>query len=278
MIETLAQYGAIFSFALFTVLLILFAIYQYRHQVWLKKIFFQEDASILQEEQSDKINFETKLIQAGLTKKEFFQIVILSLFAGISIASLVFILHLSPFLKAVIVFFALAVAVATPFVYLDEQKKARIKRIERDLAIFIDLLIIILEGGGGLHNAIDQVTEDAKDIIGKDLLEESKRFKYEFITYDSELAYNNLIKRTGSEAIATIVGFMRLSQETGIGVKSVFENQSNEIKEADLLNLEKKAAMMNISLTFTMFLFILPAIIAMIAFPISAGAILNLKF
>ncbi len=278
MTETLAQYGALLSFVLFIVLLMFFVLHQYRHKKWLQKVFLQEDASILQEERSDKINFETKLIQAGLTKKEFFQIVALSIFTGVSIASLVFILHLSPVVKALLVFFALSIAVATPFIYLDEQKKARIKRIERDLAIFIDLLIIILEGGGGLHNAIDQVTEDAKDIIGKDLLEESKRFKYEFITYDSELAYNNLVKRTGSEAIATIVGFMRLSQETGIGVKSVFENQSNEIKEADLLNLEKKAAMMNVSLTFTMFLFILPAIIAMIVFPISAGAILNLKF
>jgi tight adherence protein C len=181
-------------------------------------------------------------------------------------------------MKIFIALVALAIATATPYLYLEEQKKARIKRIDNDLAIFIDLLIIILEGGGGLYNAIDQVTEDAKGVIGDELLQESKQFKYELITYESELAYNNFMNRTGSEAIATIVGFMKLSQETGIGVKTIFENQSNEIKEADMLNLEKKAATMNIAITFTMFIFILPAIIAMIAFPIASGNVLNLNF
>ena len=110
------------------------------------------------------------------------------------------------------------------------------------------------------------------------MLEESRRFKYEFVTYDSEIAYQNLVNRTGSEAVATIVGFMRLSQETGIGVKTIFENQSNEIKEADMLSVEKKASLMNVAITFTMFIFILPAIIAMITFPIAAGALMKLSF
>ena len=277
MIATFAAFGAVFSLVLFFLLVILYAINYYKHLQWLPRIFFSSQKTILIEK-SSKIDLETKLVQSGIDKKEFKQIVAASIVTGLSVIALPFILKLSILLKLFIGFVGLAIAVFTPWIYLEEQKKARIKRIERDLAIFIDLLIIILEGGGGLHNAIDQVTQEAKDIIGKDLLEESKRFKYELITYDSELAYNNLIKRTASEAIATIVGFMKLSQETGIGVKTVFENQSNEIKEADMLNIEKKASLMNIAITFTMFIFILPAIIAMIVFPISAGALMDLNF
>jgi len=67
---------------------------------------------------------------------------------------------------------------------------------------------------------------------------------------------------------------MRLSEETGIGVKSIFENQAQEIKAMEMLNIEKKAATMNISITFVMFLFILPAVIAMIAFPVAADALM----
>ncbi len=277
MIATFAAFGAVFSLILFFLLVVLYAINYYKHIQWLRQIFFSSQKTILIEKQS-KIDLETKLVQSGITKKEFQQIVAASIVTGLSVIALPFVLKLSLLLKLFIGSVGLAIAVFTPWIYLEEQKKARIKRIERDLAIFIDLLIIILEGGGGLHNAIDQVTQEAKDIIGKDLLEESKRFKYELITYDSELAYNNLIKRTASEAIATIVGFMKLSQETGIGVKTVFENQSNEIKEADMLNIEKKASLMNIAITFTMFIFILPAIIAMIVFPISAGALMDLNF
>ncbi len=275
--STFFLYFAILSLISALMLTLVFLIKYLRHKHWIKSVFFSSDIDILQEK-DDRVSFETKLIQAGLTKREFQQIVALSIVAGLSVSTIPFILHLSTVATVAIITIALVLAVAAPFIYLEEQKKARIKRIERDLAIFIDLLIIILEGGGGLHNAIDQVTEEAKDVIGKDLLEESRRFKYEFVTYDSEIAYQNLIKRTGSEAIATIVSFMRLSQETGIGVKTVFENQSNEIKEADMLNIEKKASLMNVAITFTMFIFILPAIIAMITFPIAAGALMNFNF
>ena len=82
------------------------------------------------------------------------------------------------------------------------------------------------------------------------------------------------MNRTGSDTIATIVGFMRLSEETGIGVKSIFENQAQELKAMEMLDIEKKAATMNIGITLVMFLFILPAVIAMIAFPMSAGALM----
>ena len=275
--STFVLYFALLSFASALIFTILYAVKYIKHQQWIKSVFFSSDTNILKEEDS-RISFDTKLIQAGLTKRDFQLIIVLSAFAGLSVSALPFILHLSSIATFAIITIALAIATAVPFIYLEEQKKARIKRIEQDLAIFIDLLIIILEGGGGLHNAIDQVTEEAKNVIGKDLLEESRRFKYEFVTYDSEIAYQNLINRTGSEAVATIVGFMRLSQETGIGVKTIFENQSNEIKEADMLSVEKKASLMNVAITFTMFIFILPAIIAMITFPIAAGALMKLSF
>ena len=270
-------YFALLSLVSTLFLALLLTLKYLRHKRWIKSVFFSSNVDILKE-QDTRVSFEMKLTQAGLTKKEFHQIVALSVVAGLSVSSLPFILHLSSIATFAIITISLATAAAMPFIYLEEQKKARIKRIEHDLAIFIDLLIIILEGGGGLHNAIDQVTEEAKNVIGKDLLEESRRFKYEFVTYDSEIAYQNLINRTGSEAIATIVGFMRLSQETGIGVKTIFENQSNEIKEADMLGIEKKASLMNVAITFTMFIFILPAIIAMITFPIAAGALMSFNF
>ncbi|HIC44831.1 MAG TPA: hypothetical protein EYO73_11330, partial [Sulfurimonas sp.] len=221
-----------------------------------------------------KAKFKLKLAQAGLKEKEFYEIVLGGILTGISLALLPLILNLSLMINAILIFIGLVVATITPLLYLEEQRKARIKRIDNDLAIFLDLLIIILEGGGGLNNAIDEVTTQGKSVLGKDLLEESERFKYEYITYSSEVAYENLAQRTGSAAIKTIVGFMKLSEETGIGVKSVFENQAQEIKDIDMLNVEKRAATMNISLTFTMFIFILPAVIAMIAFPMAADALM----
>ncbi|MDH4944306.1 type II secretion system F family protein [Sulfurimonas sp. C5] len=249
---------------------------KYKHYKLIHHIFNLDDSISLisKSENRTKEKFKVKLTRAGLTQKAFNEILLASILAGASIISLVFILNMDQLFNILFVIIGLGIMGVAPFLYIDEQMKARITRIENDLAIFIDLLIIILEGGGGLNNAIDKVTQDATDVLGKDLIEESKIFKYEFITYGNEVACTNLATRTGSEAIATIAGFMRLSEETGIGVKSVFENQAVEIKQEEMLNIEKKAATMNIKITFIMFLFILPAIIAMMVFPMAADALM----
>jgi len=275
MIETLASSLIFISLLIIIALLSWYVYIDYKFKERIKTIFKLYNTDLIASQDSEKnIKFKLKLTQAGISKKEFKEIVFASILAGLAVISLVFILDLSMLMNILISIVGISIASLTPMIYVEEQRKARIKRIDNDLAIFLDLLIIILEGGGGLNNAIDQVTIDGESVLGKDLLSESKRFKYEFITYGSDVAYKNLASRTGSEAVGTIVGFMKLSEETGIGVKSIFENQAQEIKANDMLNIEKRAAMMNVNLTFTMFLFIIPAVIAMIVFPMMSDALM----
>lgn len=273
------EFFTYFLLGLSTFIIILYTslyLYQkYKHIKFLGAIFTPESDIIIDTALSEKkAEFKLKLQRAGLKRKQFNEIIIASIIAGLSLISLIFILEFTLLYKLFIVLLGIAIAVFTPYLYLEEQIKARIKRIDNDLPIFIDLLIIILEGGGGLNNAIDKVTQEGKNVLGPDLLEESKTFKNEFVTYSSDIAYTNLVNRTGSDSIATIVGFMRLSEETGIGVKSIFENQAQELKSMEMLNIEKKAATMNIAITLVMFIFILPAVIAMVAFPIAANALM----
>lgn len=275
--NTLAFALMIISIFMFTLLFVWHIQIKHKHAVWLNDIFHINDSELISEYDSNKQSkFKLQLLQAGLSKKAFQEVVIASIVAGVSIFTLIFILDLSLIKEIGVLILSLAITIFTPYIYILEQIKARIKRIDNDLSVFLDLLIIILEGGGGLNNAIDEVTTQAKNVIGKDLLEESKRFKYEMMSYGSDIAYTNLVKRTGSESIATIVGYMRLSEETGIGVKTIFENLAQEIRMAQSLEIQKRAATMNISITFTMFIFILPAIIAMIAFAMASGDLMKI--
>jgi len=277
MIEFISYFMMTVSFVLFVSLGLWYAYLKYKHTKQINDIFNLNDEMILSKvSDAKKEEFKLKLLQAGMTKKEFNEIILAAILAGASLIGLTFFMDFKPVLNISLIVMGVSITLAMPLLYLEEQIKARIKRIDNDLAIFIDLLIIILEGGGGLNNAIDKVTTEGSSVLGKDMLEESLTFKNEFITYSSEVAYNNLAKRTKSEAIGTLVGFMRLSEETGIGVKSVFENQSQEIKANEMLGIEKSAATMNISMTLVMFLFIIPSVIAMIAFPMSAGALMTL--
>lgn len=246
----------------------------HKRKRWLDEIFDINESTVLNEQigNFEKV-FQLKLTRAGITKKEVYEVFAAGLIGASALIFLVITYDFGWFMKIVLISSALLIGVGTAPLYLEEQITSRIKRIEEDLSIFIDLLIIMLEGGSGLNNAIDYVVKEGRSVVGKDLIEEFTLFKYEYITYGSKIAYENIAYRTGSEAIASMAGFMRLSEETGIGVKTVFENQSHEIKEREMLSIEKKAATMNINLTLVMFIFILPAMIAMIAFPISSDAL-----
>ena len=276
MIENIAYFFIFISMLMFISLGTWFTYSKIKHIQRINNIFNLNETQLLsQEETVRKADFRLKLLKAGITQKDFNEIILAGVLAGASLIFLVYIMDFSFLINITIIILALATSIFMPLVYLEEQINARIKRIDNDLAIFLDMLIIILEGGGGLHNAMDRVTTDGEHVLGPDLLEETRTFKNEFIAYSSEVAYNNLAQRTGSEAISAIVGFMRLSEETGIGVKTIFENQSEDIKASEILNVEKRAASMNIGITLVMFLFIIPAVIAMIAFPMSSGTLMS---
>ncbi|MDF1876848.1 type II secretion system F family protein [Sulfurimonas sp. SAG-AH-194-L11] len=275
MIEMISYFIMSLSVLVFIVLGVWYFYIKFKHEQRINRIFSLEKVQILSStETKKKEDFKLKLIKAGITQKHFNEVIVAGIVTCFSLLYLVYILKLTLMMNVLLILIAVSIAIFMPMLYLEEQIKARIKRIDNDLAIFIDLLIIILEGGGGLNNAIDRVTTDGENVLGPDLLEESRKFKNEYITYSSEIAYNNLALRTGSEAIGAIVGFMKLSEETGIGVKTIFENQAEDIKAAEILNVEKGAASMNIWITLTMFIFIIPAVIAMIAFPMAADALM----
>ena len=252
-----------------------YAYLNYRERSRIDSIFFAEDASLLASRQSGyRKRLQKQLALAGLSEKNFYEIVLASVLAGASLIGLLYVIDFSPLYEGMIALIAAAIAVMAPLLYLKEQIAARIKRIDADLSVFLDLVIIILEGGGGLNNAIDEVTRQAGSVLCRDLLDESRRFKQELTTYSSEIAYRNLAERTGSDEIATIVGFIRLSEETGIGVKTIFENQSREIKEREILDIERRATTMNIYMVLVVFVFILPAVIAMVGLPMAADALM----
>jgi tight adherence protein C len=217
--------------------------------------------------------FKWKLAKAGINKNEYEQVKYLAW--GIGVFLLLFPWYfVSLKMSAPIAGLGAFIALFFPNLYLDSLKNERAKRIDSSLSAFLDLVIIILEAGGGLNNALKEVSVRCKEILSQDLLAEIGILQTELSTYSSEVAYNNLIKRTGSKPLANFVHFLKLAEETGIGVKTIFESQSKEIKDAEFFEIEKKAAVTNLYLTMIVFMFILPALGAFIVFPMMADALM----
>ncbi len=211
-----------------------------------------------------------KLLQAGIDQNEYFQTKLALYAFGVVMAIFPF-FFFEQSTAWMIAIMGVLISIFAPALYLDSAKSERVKKVDHDLSSFLDLIIIILESGGGLKNSLNFVADKASNILSPILINEIKTLETELSNYDSATAYDNLAKRTGSKYIISMVDFLKLAEETGMGVKTIFENQAKEIKDAEFFEVEKKAATVNLSLTLVVFLFLLPALAAFIVLPMRAG-------
>lgn len=157
--------------------------------------------------------------------------------------------------------------------YLSIAKSEREEKINNDLGVFLDLINVILEAGGGLKNAFFQVSRRAHGIIDEELLKEIAILEYEMTNYSTKKAYENLKKRVDTEDMAKIVDFLILSEETGLGVKGIFATQSDEMRQQKFYQIKGKVNTLNMYLILIIFVFVLPSVGAFIVFPMMEGKI-----
>ena len=234
-----------------------------------------DNKNIIEQQKNKKShdnNFTMKLIQAGITYKEYTEARLLFALIGIIIMSVL------PF------FFSLIVGVISVIdgvlaiifggeIYLYIAKSERVDKINRDLGVFLDLVNVILESGGSLKNAFFEVSKRSAGIIDPELIKEISILEYEMTNYSTKVAYENLKTRVDSRDIDKIVDFLILSEETGIGVKNIFTMQSEEMRKERFYQIKGKVNTLNMYLMLIIFLFVLPALGAFIVFPIMAGKI-----
>jgi tight adherence protein C len=225
-----------------------------------------------QKKEDEKSKLSFKLIQSGITLKEYNEARIVFGIMGIII------------MGALPIFFSLKIGIIGIVVgsiciifggriYLVIAKAERIEKIERDLGVFLDLVNVILEAGGSLKNAFFTVSTKANKIIDDELLKEIAILEYEMTNYSTKEAYLNLKKRVDSDEIAKVVDFLVLSEETGLGEKNIFMTQSSEMRQEKFYKIKAKVNTLNMYLMIVIFIFILPAVGAFVIFPMQAGTI-----
>lgn len=215
-------------------------------------------------------DFNLKLIQSGITLKEYneakFLFIVIGLIIGVGLP---FVLPMT--LGAIAIAVAIALVIFSGQIYLAMSKAERVEKINNDLGVFLDLINVILEAGGSLKNAFFQVSNKAHGIICEDLLKEIAILEYEMTNYSTKKAYENLKQRVDSKEMDKIVDFLILSEETGIGVKNIFSMQSDEMRKEKFYKIKGKVSTLNMYLMIVIFIFVLPALSAFIIFPMMAG-------
>jgi tight adherence protein C len=260
------------TFILIAIIYILQRRKQQRNIVLLSQL----DNKAIIDQQKSKPNssndFTMKLIQSGITYKEYTEArIVFALIGFIIMFTLPFFFSLIIGIISVIV--GILIVIFGGQLYLMISKAERVEKINRDLGIFLDLVNVILEAGGSLKNAFFEVSRRAKGIIDPELLKEISILEYEMTNYSTKVAYENFKERIDSKEVDKIVDFLILSEETGIGVKHIFSMQSDEMRKERFYQIKGKVNTLNMYLMLIIFLFVLPAFAAFIIFPIMGGTL-----
>jgi len=221
-------------------------------------------------DQNEEDTLSFKLIQAGITYKEYNEGRLTFAILGIVLA-VALPIFFSFEIGLIGVILGIVCVVFGGQMYLSIAKSERVEKIDQDLGVFLDLINVILEAGGGLKNAFFQVSRRAHGIIDEELLKEIAILEYEMTNYSTKKAYENLKKRVDSEDMGKIVDFLILSEETGLGVKSIFSTQSDEMRQEKFYKIKGKVNTLSMYLMVVIFIFVLPSLGAFIVFPMMAG-------
>jgi tight adherence protein C len=262
----------LFGMLIIVVLLLLDRKKQQRNIILLSRLDNKAIIDQQKNKKKDTGNLGMKLIQSGITYKEYTEARLLFALIGIIIMGVLpFFFSLT--VGGISIVVGLISIVFGGQIYLSISKAERVEKINRDLGIFLDLVNVILEAGGSLKNAFFEVSRRGIGIIDPELLREISILEYEMTNYSTKVAYENLKNRIDSREVDKIVDFLILSEETGIGVKNIFTMQSDEMRKERFYKIKGKVNTLNMYLMLIIFLFVLPAFAAFIIFPIMGGTL-----
>lgn len=154
-----------------------------------------------------------------------------------------------------------------PNLYIVNKVNKRKKSISETWPDALDLLLICVEAGMTIETAFRRVAEEI-GVQSSALAEELSLTIMELsILPERRVAYDNLYKRTGVEAIRPIVQALVQTERYGTPLGTALRTLSKESRETRMLEAERKAAALPPKLTVPMLIFFLPVLFAVIIGP-----------
>ena len=155
-----------------------------------------------------------------------------------------------------------------PNEYVRQAAKRRQKKIQKGLANSLDLMVVCVESGLGLDQAILQVA--------KELEHAHPEISHEFAIVNLELkagkrrpeALRNLADRTGVEDLKKLVAVLIQADRFGTGVAQSLRAHSEYMRVQARQVAEEKAAKLGVKLVFPIFFCILPSLFVVTVGPV----------
>jgi tight adherence protein C len=154
-----------------------------------------------------------------------------------------------------------------PEMWLMLRVSARQHRLRRALPDGLDLLVICVEAGLGLDQALMKVSQDLR-ITHKELSDELQLVNLEMRIGKSRLdALRELARRTGLEDIKSLVAMLIQTERFGTSVAQSLRVFSDELRTKRRQRAEERSAKTTVKIVPPLVFFIFPALLVVILGP-----------
>lgn len=177
------------------------------------------------------------------------------------------------------VIFPLAMALGgfiLPNFILEKQIKKRLTILRLALPDALDLMVIAVEAGLGLDQAISYVATELRN-AHKELTEEFSLVNLEIRAGKRRTdALKNLGERSGEPELKKLTAILIQNDRFGTSVAESLRQHSDHLRVRRRQEAEERAAKVGVKLVFPIFFFILPAMMLVCAGPGVLGVVKNL--
>jgi tight adherence protein C len=222
--------------------------------------------------QQDAAGTKERLVMGGFRKDSavavFFGIRIL-----VCIAGLIFCFFIrekitdNPVLRIVLVIFGGGAGFMLPSLRLDSIITKRQKKLRLALPDLLDLLVVAVEAGLGLDQAIQHCAREL-EFAHRTLSEEMSQVNFEMRAGKRRAdSLKNLADRTGEPEIRKLVAILVQTDRFGTSMAESLRNHSDDLRIRRRQEAEERAAKVGVKLVFPIFFFILPSMLVVSAGP-----------
>jgi tight adherence protein C len=154
-----------------------------------------------------------------------------------------------------------------PDIWLRQKTEKRQEKLLKALPDALDLLVVCVEAGMGMDEAINRVAKESK-LQSKDLSDEFELLGLELRAGKQRKdALRNLAERTNLEEVRNLVTLLIQADKFGTNVADTLRVYSDSFRTERFQRAEEIAAKMPVKLIFPLILFIFPALFIVIIGP-----------
>ncbi len=162
---------------------------------------------------------------------------------------------------------ALLAGILLPEIWILWRVNARQERLRRALPDALDLLVICVEAGLGLDQALVRVSQELK-VVHPELSDELQLVNMEMRVGKPRIeALREMARRTGIDDLKTLVAVLAQTERFGTSIASSLRVHSDDLRTRRRQRAEEMSAKTSVKMVPVLVLFIFPALMAVILGP-----------